>query len=360
MIILLFVGGIFFAGAGGTKANTGSEVTKEGMVINVSEGTRIDPDGNVIFYQILHIEITSGSSAGEVITIEEGEVVFASAQDYSAGDKVVLSQVTNVDGDVNYFITDYVRRDRLLELFIVFAVLAVAVGGIWGATSLAGMAFTFLIIFKFILPQIMTGRNAVFVTVVGAAIIIPVTFVLSHGFKTKTWIASVSTVITLILTGIVAALAVEATHLTGFGSEEAAFLQFQAGDVVNIKGLLLAGILISALGILDDITISQASIVSELKTANKKYKFENLFVGAMRVGRDHIASLINTLVLVYAGASLPLLLLFVNNPAPFADVINNEMIAEEVVRTLVGSMGLIMAVPITTALASYYYSKTSI
>jgi uncharacterized membrane protein len=250
-----------------------------------------------------------------------------------------------------------VRRDGLIYLFALFVFLAILVGGIWGATSLLGMVFSFFIIFKFILPQILLGKDAILIAIVGSAMIIPVTFSLSHGFKTKTFIAGVGTVFALIITGIVATIAVNLARLSGFGSEEAGFLQSQFGNLLNIKGLLLAGMIISSLGVLDDITISQASVVAELKDANKKYKFADLFKRSMNVGRDHIASLINTLVLVYAGASLPLLLLFVNNPLPFESIVNHEMIAEEIVRTLVGSIGLILAVPITSLLASYYYKN---
>lgn len=330
----------------------------EGEIVKVVSENRTDPTGDSYLYQDLEVEIYKGSLEDQTIQIVNDTVSITNPQEYKEGDKVVILYTSNLfDGEEIFYITDYVRRGGLSFLFIVFAIMAILIGGIWGATSLGGMAISFLVIFKIVLPWIVSGGNAVFVAIVGSAIIIPFTFSLSHGFKTKTWIAGLGTVLTLVITGIVAAVAVEVTHLTGFGSEEAGFLQVQLGEFVNMKGLLLAGMIISSLGILDDITISQASVVAELKEANKKYDINKLFRKGMNVGRDHIASLINTLVLVYVGASLPLLLLFINNPSPFSEVINIELIAEEIVRTLVGSMGLILAVPITTFLAAYHYRK---
>ncbi len=330
----------------------------EGEIVSVSNKRRTDPTGQTYLYQDLSIQIYQGSFEGEVVAVTHDAISTAHAPEYQQGDKVMLlySKNTVNDGSV-FYITDHVRRDGLLLLFLLFAVLAIAVGGRWGAASLVGMAFSFFILFVFILPQLLAGRNAVLIAIIGAAIIIPVTFSLSHGFKLKTLIAGIGTVFTLILTGLLALFAVSVTHLTGFGSEEAAFVQFQMDGSVHIGGLLLAGMIIASLGILDDITISQASVVAELKRANKSYGFSELFKRGMRVGRDHIASLINTLVLVYAGASLPLLLLFTNNPSPFAQIVNAEIISEEIVRTLVASIGLILAVPITTLLAAFWHRK---
>jgi len=189
--------------------------------------------------------------------------------------------------------------------------------------------------------------------------IIPITFYLSHGFNKKTTVAVGGTVIALIITGILAGIFVEAAKLTGFASEEAGFLQVAKQGLVNIKGLLLAGIIIGVLGVLDDVTVSQSAIVFQLKQANAKIKAGELYKRAMDVGKDHISSMVNTLVLVYTGAALPLLLLFIDNPHPFSEVVNYEIIADEIVRTLVGSIGLVLAVPITTLIASLTAEKMS-
>lgn len=339
------------------QTNLSQEETLEAEVVATGTKSESGPQGQEYPTQVVRVRITSGSLKGELVEISINGGSFIGAPQYEVGDKVHVLRTEHIDGSDVFYIADYIRRDGLLVLFSVFAIMAIVIGGKWGATSLLGMAFSFLVIFLFVLPQIVAGKNAIVTAIIGTSIIIPVTFSLSHGFKIKTLIAGVSTVITLIITGIIAAISVELTHLTGFGAEEAAFLQVQLGEIVNIKGLLLAGMIIASLGVLDDITISQASVVSELYKTNKKLKVSELFGKGMNVGRDHIASLINTLVLVYTGASLPLFLLFVDSPLPFSEVINYELVAEEIVRTLVGSIGLILAVPITTFLAANYYKK---
>jgi len=189
----------------------------------------------------------------------------------------------------------------------------------------------------------------------GSLLIIPLTFYLSHGFNKKTTVAVFGTLISLVLTGLLAKYFVGWARLTGFASEEAGFLQVMRPGLVSMKGLVLAGIIIGVLGVLDDITIAQAAVVEQLRQTDPNLAPEDLFWRAMRVGQDHIASMVNTLVLVYAGAALPLLLLFVDTSSPFREIINHEAIAEEIIRTLVGSIGLIAAVPITTFLAVWLF-----
>ena len=295
-------------------------------------------------YQKLEILVTNGSLQDEKMTVEVGgEFQRVGEVKYKVGDEVVVSSFG--------YITDFVRRKPLLWLFAIFVALVLLIGKLWGLSSLLGMGFSFLIIFKFILPQILAGRDPVLTTILGSLLIIPTTFYLSHGLNKKTTIAVGGTLISLIIAGILSKIFVELAHLTGYASEEAAFLQITRDEIINVKGLLLAGIIIGVLGVLDDITIAQAAVVEQLRQANPNLKPQELFKRAMSVGQDHIASMVNTLVLVYAGASLPLLLLFVNNPHPLTEIINYEIIAEEIVRTLVGSSALIVAVPITTFLA---------
>ncbi len=263
-----------------------------------------------------------------------------------------MSYGKDFEGNDFFYITDYIRRGSLFWLFAVFVVLVALVAKWRGLTSLLGMTISFFIIFSFILPRISAGSDPIQTTIIGSFFIIPITFYFSHGFNKKTTVAVIGTVIALIITGILAGFFVESAKLTGFASEEAGFLQVIKQGSINIKGLLLAGIIIGVLGVLDDITVSQSAIVLQLKKANPKLKFEELYKRAMDVGQDHIASMVNTLILVYTGAALPLLLLFIDNPRPFSEVINYEIIADDIVRMLVGSIGLILAVPITTFIAS--------
>ena len=316
-------------------------------------------DNKEQLYQKLEMMITRGSLTGRTIAVENGDLPTTYLQRYKVGDQLVLTYSRNFQGNDVYYITDYVRRDGLLLLFLIFVGVVILIGRWYGLTSLIGMAVSFLVIFKFILPQISSGRDPITVAISGSLFMVPVTFYLSHGINKKTTIAIIGTILSLVVTGILASLFVEITRLTGFVSEEANYLQVFQPGVINIKGLLLAGIIIGGLGVFDDITVSQSAIVAELKNASRHSTFVDLYSRAMKVGHDHIASMVNTLVLVYTGAALPLLLLFINNPRPFSEVINYEIIAEEIVRTLVASIGLVLAVPITTLLAAFIFARTS-
>lgn len=333
-------------------------VLKEDVVTQapISEGQA----GRQNLYQQLEVEISQGSLKERKIIVEVGDIPIVGQQKYKTGDKVLVSLSHDLEGNEIFFLAEFVRREWLGWLFLIFVFLAILIGHWRGLSSLVSLGVSFLVIFKFILPQIYVGKDPVLIAILGSLLIIPFSFYLSHGLNKKTTIAVFSTFLALIITGLLARFFVEATRLTGYASEEAGFLQFARPGVVNIKGLVLAGIIIGALGILDDITVAQAAIVQQLRQADKKMKPRELFSRAMSVGQDHIASMINTLILVYAGAALPLLLLFVDSPLPFSQVINYEIIAEEIIRALVGSIGLITAVPLTTMLASRVkFSKKS-
>lgn len=274
--------------------------------------------------------------------------------EYKVGDKLMIYQA-----DANTFlIADQVRTKALLILFVIF-ILAVLLISKWrGVGSLLGMAFSFLVIIYFILPKIAAGADPIFIAILGSLLIIPATFYPSHGLNRKTSIAVLSTVIALLITGLLANFFLDFAKLSGLSSEEAGFLQTMNPEIfTNMRGLLLAGIIIGVLGVLDDVTVSQASIVEQLKIANPQFTRIELYKRAMVVGRDHISSMVNTLVLVYAGASLPLLLLFNDAAKPFSEIVNYEILADEIVRTLVGSIGLILVVPISTFFAAIFVGK---
>lgn len=336
-----------------------NQVNFEAKVIEIISETQIKPANSdeKQISQELKLLITSGEAAGQEIVIKTGNLPIGQNLEYQPGNRVLIGSREDIDGQLVYYIADFVRRPTLLWLFIIFTVLALIVARFKGLASLLSMVITFLIIFWFILPQISAGKNPILISILGSLVIIPVTFYLSHGFNKKTTVAVGSTLISLMIAGILAIVFVNSAHLTGFASEEAAFLQVAKSGQINIKNLLLAGIIIGLLGVLDDITISQSAIVFELKKTNPKLDKKQLFKKAMTLGQDHISSMINTLILVYAGASLPLLLLFMDNPQPFYQVVNYEIIADEVIRTLVASIGLILAVPITTFLASVWVRK---
>ncbi len=281
--------------------------------------------------------------------------------EYTVNDKVLLLSVLDkTSNTTSFYITDFDRSGALVWLFILFALVVLIVSKKWGLYSLIGMGYSFFIIFKFILPQLLNGYNPLLIAIIGALLISPVTFYLSHGVNKKTSVALISTITALFITGTLSMIFINLAKLTGFGTDEAFFLQIAKGGSVNIKGIYLAGIIIGTLGILDDVTISQASIVYQLKKSLNKISDVELYKKAMDIGHDHIASTVNTLVLVYTGAALPLLLLFINSSNTFSEAINAEIIADEIVRTLVGSIGLVLAVPISTLLSVLLINESDI
>lgn len=339
--------------------NPPKEERLETVITTILEEKMIEQNGKEQLYQKLELLVTKGSIKGKKLIVENGIIPVANVREYEIGDNLMVTASKNFNNKDFYYITDYVRRSTLYLLFALFTGLVILVGRKRGLASLAGMAFSFFVIFSYILPQISYGKDPIRITIMASLFIIPVTFYLSHGINRKTTAAIIGTVISLIITGVLANIFVDAAQLSGFASEEANFVEGANPGLINIRGLLLAGIIIGVLGILDDITISQAAIVYQLKHAAPTLSIKHLFSKAMDVGRDHIASVVNTLVLVYTGAALPLLLLFINSPVPFSEVINYEIIAEEIVRTLVASIGLILAVPITTFLTAYFIEKKS-
>lgn len=331
----------------------------EAIVTKIVEEKEQDFDGQKQQYQKIEAVVTSKEDTGKIVTIENGNLPSINVPKYKAGDKVVVTKIPGPENQEMYVISDYVRRDAVAWLFILFVAVTLIIGRKKGGAALVGMIISFAIIFYFILPQILAGNNPVFITVLASLVIIPVNFYLSHGFNRQTHAAVISTLLALIFTGILATMFTELTKLSGFATEEVGFLESQRQGSINIKGLLLAGILVGILGVLDDVTVSQSSIVSQLKKTSPHLKIKDLYIKGMEVGKDHIASVVNTLILVYAGASLPLLLLFTNNTSPFTEVINSEIVVEEIVRTLVASIGLILAVPLTTLISAYYVNKNS-
>lgn len=302
-----------------------------------------------------------------VVNLESGEQVDAyyyypegyDIPTYQINDLVIVDKNSaQVDGP-EYIVSDYSRTRPLLILFIIFLITTLLITRVWGLKSFIGMLFSFYLIFKMLLPQLIAGQDPILVAIITSIFIIPATFYLSHGINKKTNAAILGTIISLVVTGVLSSIFSSLAHLTGLASEEMGFLLSVMGESLDTRGLVLAGIIIGTLGVLDDVTISQAAIVTELKEADSKLTIRELFGRAMRVGHDHITSMINTLVLVYAGASLPLLLLFMDSSKSLSTILNNEIIAEEIVRTLVSSIGLVLAVPLTTYIAAIFAKQSS-
>ncbi len=330
---------------------TESQSTKA-TIINILEEKQITVMGVNQLYQKLELELDSNH---QKIIIENGNQALANIVKYSRNDRVIVTN-DSIDDIPQYSITDFIRTDSLVLLSIIFLFFLIFIAKWKGISSILGMAFTFIIIFVYILPQISAGNNPILIAIFGSLIIIPFSFYLTHGLNKKTTIAVISSIFSLIITIFLGSIFIKIGHLTGLSSEEAGMLSLSQ-SYLNMKGILLAGIILGTLGVLDDITIAQTAVVEELSHTGKYSKSLDLYNHSMSVGRDHIASMVNTLILAYAGASLPLLLMFIDNPHPFSEIVNIEMISEEIIRTLIGSIGLILAVPITTFLATNIYSK---
>jgi uncharacterized membrane protein len=304
-----------------------------------------------------HLQITSGDLKGKDITVPLSIDERAKSQNYSVNDKVIVLGSYNPGQPPVLYIVDFDRTTPLLILVGLFLLVTLLIGRKHGVFSIISMVFSFFIIVKFIIPNILLGSDPIFIALLGGLFISPVAFYLSHGFNWKTTVALIGTFATLILTGILSVIFVNLTKLSGVSSDEALYVSSFVNQNINLKSLLLAGMIIGLFGILDDITISQAAIVDKLIKTNDKMSLKEIFFHAMDVGKDHIASLVNTLMLVYAGASLPLFLLFYNSNVTFSQAVNSENIATEIVRTLVGSIGLIASVPLTTFLACIFLKK---
>ena len=257
-----------------------------------------------------------------------------------------------------YSFADYDRRLPLLWLGIAFVVLLLATGRLHGLRALVGLAASLLIILKFVIPSILHGHSAVVVALTGSLAVLLVTIPLCYGLRAKAIAAWLGTTISLSLAVALASLFTHLTHLSGASSDEAVFLS-STDNKISLQGLLLAGMVVGALGVLVDLTVSQASTVIALRRANHRLGFGGLFRGALEVGHDHIAATVNTLVFAYAGAALPVLLIFSIGGTPFTDALNSESVAEEIVASLIGSIGLIASMPITTALAALLAPRMS-
>lgn len=332
-------------------ASSGENTVVARVVAILEEGT-VAEMGAVRPYQILQVEPLSEPWSGQHFILDYGRTALsAPGVSLTVGDRVLVGLTQTADGHWQAYFVDFVRTRALIWLLGLFVLASILLSGWKGVRSMASMLFSFAVIVFFILPQILAGANPVAVSTAGAFVILAVTLYVVYGWTLKTHAAVLGVLLALGLTGGLAYLFIRLTHLTGFGSEEAMFLSQQAMGTVDLRGLVLSGILIGALGVLDDLVITQASAVFELHLANPSLPFGRLYRQSMRIGQDHVAATVNTLVLAYTGAALPLLLLVTQAGESFGTFINREFVTEEIVRTLVGSLGLIAAVPITTGLA---------
>lgn len=304
---------------------------------------RFDPSTEC---SLIGFEMLDGPYAGDF-----GAMELSDPGSMSAGDRITVIAFQDMSGELVFSFYEFERGMPMTVLVIMFAAAVLLLGRWRGLGALAGLAFSLAVIVVFTLPAILDGSNALAVALVTASLIAFAALFLAHGFEVATAVALLSTFASLLLTALLAWLFVGATRLTGVTDDSSGLLAGLTGGI-DARGILLAGIVIGSLGVLDDVTVTQVSAVWQLKRVRPELSTRELFSPALRIGRDHISSTVNTLFLAYAGAALPLLLLFTEAGQSLGSAVTREIVATEVVRALVGSIGLVASVPISTWLAS--------
>ena len=357
LVILSFVAapyimGIFEPASEQTTVGYASE-TVRAEVLNIQEEGYTTVGKQEQIYQIVEIEIMEGEFKHSHMFLEFGKnQVMPEEYILKPGNEILVTVgISPLDNTSSAFFIDFVRGKALVWIFLLFAVITFIIGSWTGLRSLMGIVIGMGAIVLFIIPQIANGANPVVTSIIGSAVFLTVSLYLVYGWRAMTHSAVISMMLSLILTGGISIFVVKLARLTGFGNENMMFLIQQSENPIDMRGILLAGIIIGSLGVLDDLVVGQSSAVFQLSEANADLNFQDLFQRAMTIGRDHAAASVNTLVLAYAGESLPMLLLFHVTNVNLGMAVNVSFIAEEIVRALAGTIGLFLSIPISTAMA---------
>jgi uncharacterized membrane protein len=336
-------------------------VGQESLHGRVVEGLGIDDAGLPRF----EVEVLNGPEAGSVIeaAVQDGSAAVPGSttrDPYVIGDEVVVTRFTGPAGGFAVIAEPW-RIPVLGIVAAIFAAAVLVVGGLRGARALVALALTLAVVVKLVVPLLLRGVDPVLLAVGGGVAVTIVTLALTEGLTRVTAAAALGTTAALVVTALLAALFTALAEFTALqGNEEIAFLIPLVGDRVDLQGILLAATVFGALGVLDDVTVTQAAAVEQLHRADPHSSRGGLVTRAMRVGRSHIAATVNTLMLAYLGAGLPLLLLFALGSQDPITVLNSEVVAVEVIRALVGSVGIVAAVPFTTLVAAALYAPATL
>lgn len=318
------------------------------QVLNIISSEQIELGGLGIsgINQVITVKLLEGSAINTEVTFLQDRL------DLKKDDIIFLQ---NTEG--TYQVLEKDRTSMIWWIVILFAVLVFILNGFQGIKSLLGLGISFLLIIFVLLPLILMGINPLLVSIVVGGIILSAVLFLSHGFNRGSTIALAGTVGAICVAGLLSFVVALWMRLTGLGDDEATNALIATGGIVNFADLLLAGIIIGMLGVLDDIAITQVAVVSEIKKANANLKPFEVFTRALKVGKEHVSALVNTLVLAYTGASFPLLILLYQSGIRLDMLVSQEIVSTEIVRVIVGSIGLIIAVPLTTYLAARFLTK---
>jgi uncharacterized membrane protein len=319
----------------------------------VQVGDQADPDAK----PCLTVELTMTDGPGSGKPLRLTVPLEPSTPRFAAGDAVVLAYNGGDAGDpASFQLVDFQRGTPLLVLAALFAVAVLVLGRWQGLAALVALGLSFLVIALFILPAILAGENPLLVAIAGAGAIMFIALYLTHGLSARTSAAVLGTLVSLALIGVLSAIFSAAASLTGLDDSTSTLIG-SLGHGIDARGLLLAGVVIGALGVLDDVTVTQTSAVWELRRANPELTWQELYRSGLRIGRDHVGSAVNTLVMAYAGAALPVLLYSSISGVGLGSLLGSEEIAQEIIRTLAGSVGIVAAVPVTTILAALIASR---
>lgn len=341
LLIIIFIPFFAFANS--------AEVFK-GEVVEVVHEEKVQiPELNLeTFYQDLKIKIIDDNNTEKIIDLKNDYIKLRK------GDRVFVENVRNSTEKQDTFIVKERDRTNTLIYFLVIFVLAIIFfGGMQGIRSVLSLFLSFIAIGYILIPAIMNGYSPVLVSGVVATIILFMAIYFTHGLNRESTSAFLGTVISVFLTGILAYLGVKIAQFTGLGTEESMMLSLHGEISMDFAGLLLGGIIIGALGVLDDVAVTQSIVVREIYKLQKDMEFLEVYKRAISVGREHVGAMVNTLALAYTGASLPLILIFYKSDYPISLILSQEIFSVEIMRTIVGSIGLILSVPLTTAFAVY-------
>lgn len=310
--------------------------------------------------QTVDATVLEGPSAGQTVKVNYDSQNISDLA-LNVGDTIVLEKAVNSSGQTTYSIEDKYRIPSISFIAVAFVILVVLIAGWKGLSSLIGLGLSLLVIFSFIVPQILAGADPLTVCMIGSVVILLLTTYIAHGFSKQTTIALCSTLLALFITFLLSLLVVQLSQITGYADENDIAIHFGTAHLINVKGLLLGGIIIGTLGALNDITTTQAATIFEFAKTDKNLTAKQLFKKGLVVGREHIASLINTLVLAYAGSSLTIFIFLFYNSSyyPLWVILNSETLNEEVLRTVAGTAGLLCVVPIVSFISSYFAEKAS-
>jgi len=298
------------------------------------------------------VTFTGGPEKGKTVTVGNSQPFnTVGGITYGLGDKVTVDSYEDAEGQTQYIIAEYQRLGQTGWLLVLLVLVVVWLARWRGLRSLVGLAFSYVVLVYWLVPSIAQGGPPVSLAILAGAVILSFSLLVTEGFSRRTWAALAGMFATMIVIGILSTVAIEATHLTGIGSEDAIYLQNIGTATIDLRGLLLAGFLIGTLGILADVGVGQVAAVAELNQLRGTRNRRAIYRSAMRIGNSHLSAMIHTLVLAYAGSALPLLILFSSSGTSAATTLNSEVVATEVVRTVVGSIGIILALPLTTLAA---------